>query len=105
MQSHLLITVSREWNREFPFWLSYSLVSLMKLNHESFQLLADVSEVWFLSVSCEEIFTNTLELLYGHPSQFTPQEKKIFFFFFKFSIGERCLEDPDLCKLSCVFLS
>ena len=82
MQSHLLITVSREWNREFPFWLSYSLVSLMKLNHESFQLLADVSEVWFLSVSCEEIFTNTLELLYGHPSQFTPQEKKIFFFFF-----------------------
>lgn len=50
LESHLLIIVSGEWKTEFPLWSNYSLVSLMKPNHESFQCLADVSEAWFSRV-------------------------------------------------------
>lgn len=44
MESHLLIIVLGEWKTEFLLWSNYSLVSLMKPNHEGFQCLADVSE-------------------------------------------------------------
>lgn len=47
MESYLLIIVPREWKTEFPLWSNYSLVSLTKPNHESFQCLAAVSEAWF----------------------------------------------------------
>lgn len=40
LESHLLIMVSGEWKTEFPLWSNYSLVSLMKPNHESFQVPA-----------------------------------------------------------------
>lgn len=50
LESHLLIIVFGEWKTEIPLWSNYSLVSLMKLNHESFQCLADVSEAWFSRV-------------------------------------------------------
>lgn len=79
MESHLLITVPRGQNTEFPFWLNYSLVYLIKPNQESFQQLADVSDVWFLSVLCEEIFTNTLEFLYYHLLPSTSQKNPVIF--------------------------